>query len=95
MRACSQHKLLTGHASSSKLTCAWCPQKASDAAARQLSCSPVQVANRCCQGRIVSVLEGGYRIRGGLVSAFARSVAAHVAGLNSGSLQVQSANMCL
>ncbi|CAG9462216.1 unnamed protein product [Pedinophyceae sp. YPF-701] len=38
----------------------------------------VQVANRCCQGRLVSVLEGGYRIQGEIVSAFARSVAAHV-----------------
>jgi acetoin utilization deacetylase AcuC-like enzyme/ankyrin repeat protein len=41
----------------------------------------VQVANRCCSGRIVSVLEGGYRIQGGLVSAFARSVASHVRAL--------------
>ena len=38
----------------------------------------VQVANRCCDGRIVSVLEGGYRIQGNIVSAFSRSVAAHV-----------------
>jgi acetoin utilization deacetylase AcuC-like enzyme/ankyrin repeat protein len=38
----------------------------------------VQVANRCCQGRVVSVLEGGYKIQGQVVSAFARSVAAHV-----------------
>jgi hypothetical protein len=30
---------------------------------------------------VVSVLEGGYNINGGLVSAFARSVAAHVRGL--------------
>lgn len=41
----------------------------------------VQVANRCCDGRIVSVLEGGYRIQGRVVSAFARSVAAHVRAL--------------
>lgn len=41
----------------------------------------VQVANRCCNGRVVSVLEGGYNINGGLVSAFARSVEAHVRGL--------------
>lgn len=41
----------------------------------------VQVANRCCQGRVVSILEGGYRIQGGLISAFARSVAAHVRAL--------------
>ena len=36
---------------------------------------------RCCEGRVVSVLEGGYNLRGGLVSAFARSVAAHVRAL--------------
>ncbi len=30
---------------------------------------------------MVSVLEGGYNLRGGLVSAFARSVAAHVRAL--------------
>jgi hypothetical protein len=30
---------------------------------------------------VVSVLEGGYNINGGIVSAFARSVAAHVRGL--------------
>ncbi|GMH41862.1 hypothetical protein BSKO_09772 [Bryopsis sp. KO-2023] len=38
----------------------------------------VQVANLCCGGRVVSALEGGYRVQGGNVSAFARSVAAHV-----------------
>ncbi|BDA44253.1 probable type-2 histone deacetylase 2 at C-terminar half [Coccomyxa sp. Obi] len=41
----------------------------------------VQVANRCCEGRIVSVLEGGYRIHGLVVSAFSRSVAAHLRAL--------------
>jgi len=41
----------------------------------------VGVANRTCPGRVVSVLEGGYRIQGGPVSAFARSVAAHVRAL--------------
>ena len=41
----------------------------------------VQVANRCCAGRLVSVLEGGYNLQGGLTSAFARSVAAHVRAL--------------
>lgn len=38
-------------------------------------------AARCCHGRVVSVLEGGYNLNGGLVSAFARSVAAHVRAL--------------
>lgn len=41
----------------------------------------IQVANLHCPGRIVSVLEGGYNLHGGLVSAFARSVAAHVRAL--------------
>jgi len=48
----------------------------------------VQVANKCCNGRIVSVLEGGYRIQGNVVSAFARSVAAHVRALAEPNLQV-------
>jgi Deacetylases, including yeast histone deacetylase and acetoin utilization protein len=44
----------------------------------------VKVANTCCNGRIISVLEGGYRIHGGIVSPFARSVASHVRGLMEG-----------
>ncbi|KAL0048951.1 hypothetical protein WJX82_003017 [Trebouxia sp. C0006] len=43
----------------------------------------VSLANKCCQGRIVSALEGGYRIQGGVVSAFARSVASHVRALSA------------
>ena len=43
----------------------------------------VEVANKHCQGRIVSCLEGGYRIHGNIVSGFARSVAAHVRGLSA------------
>jgi len=41
----------------------------------------VGVANQVCDGRIVSVLEGGYRIEGRNVSAFARSVHDHVLAL--------------
>lgn len=41
----------------------------------------LKVANKCCDGRVVSVLEGGYRIQGELVSPFARSVASHVGAL--------------
>ena len=41
----------------------------------------MKIANQTCGGRIVSILEGGYRIQGGLVSPFARSVAAHVKAL--------------
>jgi len=44
----------------------------------------MKLANATCGGRIVSVLEGGYRIQGRLVSAFGRSVAAHVRTLASG-----------
>jgi hypothetical protein len=44
----------------------------------------VRMANTCCNGRIVSVLEGGYKIHGGIVSPFARSVAAHVRALADG-----------
>ena len=44
----------------------------------------VKVANSCCQGRVVSVLEGGYKVHGGIVSPFARSVAAHVRALVDG-----------
>jgi len=44
----------------------------------------VKVANSCCNGRIVSVLEGGYKIHGGIVSPFARSVASHVRSLADG-----------
>jgi acetoin utilization deacetylase AcuC-like enzyme len=38
----------------------------------------VQLANECCQGRVVSVLEGGYRLDG-----LAESAAAHVRALQS------------
>jgi len=44
----------------------------------------IKVANTCCQGRLVSVLEGGYKIQGGIVSPFARSVASHVRALSEG-----------
>lgn len=49
------------------------------------------MACRCCNGRVVSVLEGGYNINGGVVSAFARSVEAHVRGLAEPHLQVGAA----
>ena len=42
----------------------------------------VSLANKYCKGRIVSALEGGYRVQGGVVSAFARSVASHVRALS-------------
>lgn len=48
----------------------------------------VALANTVCDGRLVSALEGGYRIQGGIVSAFSRSVAAHVRALNEVNTQV-------
>ena len=36
------------------------------------------IANRCCSGRLVSVLEGGYNTRGEVLSPFASAVASHV-----------------
>eukprot|EP00522_Entomoneis_paludosa_P010281 CAMPEP_0172442002 /NCGR_PEP_ID=MMETSP1065-20121228/2480_1 /TAXON_ID=265537 /ORGANISM="Amphiprora paludosa, Strain CCMP125" /LENGTH=1034 /DNA_ID=CAMNT_0013191647 /DNA_START=121 /DNA_END=3225 /DNA_ORIENTATION=+ len=44
----------------------------------------IKVANTCCNGRVISVLEGGYKIHGGIVSPFARSVASHVRALVDG-----------
>ncbi len=43
----------------------------------------VAIANMCCKGRIVSVLEGGYNTKGGWMSPLAQSVAAHVRALSS------------
>lgn len=40
-----------------------------------------RVANSCCDGRLVSVLEGGYNFHGRIISPFARSVAAHTRAL--------------
>jgi acetoin utilization deacetylase AcuC-like enzyme len=39
------------------------------------------------QGRVVSVLEGGYAVGGGVVSALGRSVAAHLRGLALGTTE--------
>lgn len=44
----------------------------------------IKVANSCCNGRIISVLEGGYKVHGGIVSPFARSVASHTRALVEG-----------
>eukprot|EP01039_Chlorochromonas_danica_P004697 gene4697-5145_t len=45
-----------------------------------------QVAETCCEGRLVSVLEGGYQLGGEFGSAFARSVHDHVQALTTASL---------
>ena len=44
----------------------------------------VKVANTCCNGRVISALEGGYKTHGGIVSPFSRSVASHVRALVDG-----------
>lgn len=44
----------------------------------------VNIANSCCEGRIVSALEGGYQLGGEYSSAFAKSVKAHVTSLIHG-----------
>lgn len=38
----------------------------------------MKVANQCCKGRIVSVLEGGYNTRAGVLSPFASCVRSHI-----------------
>ena len=43
----------------------------------------MKVANRVCQGRVISVLEGGYNVLGGCASPLAQSVLAHVESLCS------------
>ena len=40
------------------------------------------VANKFCNGRVISVLEGGYNISTGLISSFAQSVFTHARFLN-------------
>jgi hypothetical protein len=53
----------------------------------------VKVANSCCNGRVVSALEGGYKIHGGIISPFARSVASHVRALVDGGNSREEYNM--
>lgn len=44
----------------------------------------VKIANSCCDGRVVSALEGGYQLNGEFCSAFAKSVKTHVNSLTVG-----------
>jgi hypothetical protein len=53
-----------------------------------------KIANTCCQGRVISVLEGGYRIQGGVVSAFGRSVASHLRAMFRENREGWSAEQC-
>jgi len=41
----------------------------------------VGLAERCCDGRLVSLLEGGYQTAGGPLASLGRAAAAHVAAL--------------
>ena len=43
----------------------------------------VRISNKCCPGKVVSVLEGGYRVHGHVVSPFGRSVAGHLRSLSA------------
>eukprot|EP00392_Amoebophrya_sp_AT5.2_P002619 g2624.t1 len=43
----------------------------------------MSIANVCCNGRVISVLEGGYNTRAGFLSPFARSVRQHIRVLMS------------
>lgn len=47
-----------------------------------------KLANKHCKGRLISVLEGGYNIHGGIMSPLAQSVAFHVDCLRSRSKEV-------
>jgi len=51
----------------------------------------VKLANKCCQGRVVSVLEGGYRVQGLTVSPFGRSVTEHMRELSGATHEVWDA----
>lgn len=48
----------------------------------------MRIANTCCEGRVVSALEGGYQIGGEFCSSFAKSVKTHVACLAAGAKTV-------
>lgn len=53
-----------------------------------------KIANTHSQGRVISVLEGGYRIQGGVVSAFGRSVAAHLRAMFRENKETWSPEAC-
>lgn len=50
----------------------------------------IQVANTCCDGRVVSALEGGYMLGGEFCSSFAKSVKTHVSTLINGAKTTQT-----
>ena len=53
-----------------------------------------KIANTHSQGRVISVLEGGYRIQGGVVSAFGRSVASHLRAMFRENKETWNAEAC-
>ena len=53
----------------------------------------VRIANRHCNGRVVSVLEGGYRVHGHVVSPFGRAIAGHLRSLSFPGVASDSASL--
>ena len=51
-----------------------------------------ELANAYCNGRLVSVLEGGYNLSGGIMSPFSQSVNSHVSELRSRSCKKYKSN---
>ena len=50
----------------------------------------LKIANTCCEGRVVSALEGGYQLGGEYCSSFAKSVKTHVAAMVRGGKCLES-----
>ena len=50
----------------------------------------LKVANSCCEGRVVSALEGGYQLGGEYCSSFAKSVKTHVSTLVRGAKTLEA-----
>jgi len=50
----------------------------------------LKIANACCEGRVVSALEGGYQLGGEYSSSFAKSVKTHVAAMVRGGKCLES-----
>lgn len=50
----------------------------------------LKIANSCCEGRVVSALEGGYQLGGEYCSSFAKSVKTHVSTLVRGAKTLEA-----
>ena len=53
----------------------------------------VRIANQCCSGRIVSVLEGGYNTNAGPLSPLGQSIQYHVRALLTTGLDSYNAGL--